>query len=107
MVTPGPSRRASHYGVDPVSGAGTSGQRPHNSAEFSGDFITRRGFVILVYLPFLFYSDESYKRRSSAGTPSRVRSTPIMSPGINSPLFGAEMTMESQYQENSGSWFTR
>lgn len=114
MATPGPSRRASHYGVDPASRVGTSGQRPHNSTDFRpGGFITRRdegstfGFVFLVYLLFLFHSDKSYKRRSSVGTLSRERSTPITSSGINSPRFGAEMTMESQYHENSGSWLTR
>jgi len=113
---PGASRRARHDNVDPASGAGTSDQRrsehnqfPYNSAEVvGGHFIDRHsegsmsGFVALYYSPFLIYFNDSCNRRSPS-----ARSNPITSPGITGPLYGAEMTIESQHHGNIRPWLTR
>ena len=129
-----PSGRATRYRVDPMSGAGTSGQGcpdesqfPYNMPEFAegysmshrsqdpsystsrviyGSEGSRSGFVTSHYSSFLRYSNDSCNRSSSAGTPSSARSTPITSPGISTPYFGGEIVMDAQHQGN-GSWITR
>jgi hypothetical protein len=129
--TPGPSRRTSHYSVDPVRGADTSGQGrleynqfPYGSAEFIGGHSvaghsldasyapspvmhgsegSRSGSVTSDYSCFPRHSNDARNCSSSAGTPSSARSTPITSPGVNSPLSAGEMT---QHQRNADSWLT-
>lgn len=129
--SPGNSPTSGHYGFDPVSGAGPSGrghseqnQFANTSAEYvrghsayghildtsyaaspmmHGSEGSMSGFVTSDY-SLLLYSNDRYNFSSSAGTPSSARSTPLTSPGVNSPLFGSEMSVDPR-QRNAASWF--